>query len=93
MLDARYPHQVPSYQVTTADSPQKGIVLSHPSRRRNLSVNVAGAVVWALCDGQRTLAEIAQILIEAYPESAPDIEQNVRDTLLALTEHGAIEWT
>jgi hypothetical protein len=93
MLDARYPYQVASYRVEAAESPQSGISLSHPARSRTLNVNPAGAIIWTLCDGQRTVAEIAQILGEAYPESVPEIARNVRDTLLALTEYGAIEWT
>jgi len=92
-LDARVPHRVASYKVTAHEDPQQGLVLSHPARRRPLSVNAAGAVIWNLCDGQRTLEEIARILMDAYPESAADIEGNVCETLLALTHYGAIEWT
>ena len=93
MLDTRYPHQVSSYRVATADPPQDGILLSHPARQHALHVDAAGAVVWAICNGQRTVADVAQILADAYPESAGDIKQHVLDTLLALTEFGAIEWT
>lgn len=93
MLDNRYPHRVASYKVTNEDSPRDGILLSHPARTQGLHVNATGAVILALCDGQRTLGEIAQILIEAYPESAQVIQQNIVETLLTLTDYGAIEWT
>lgn len=93
MLDDRYPHRVASYKVTNENSSRDGILLSHPARTQGLHVNTAGAMILALCDGQRTVGEIARILGEAYPESAQGIEQNILDTLLALTDYGAIEWT
>jgi hypothetical protein len=49
-------------------------------------------MILALCDGQRTMGEIAQILGEAYPESDQVIKQNILETLLTLTDYGAIEW-
>jgi hypothetical protein len=93
MLETRCPHPVATYQVAPQNPPQAGIVLSHPARRNGLRVNATGALVWMLCDGQRTAGEIAQIIAEAYPESAAAIEQQVVDTLVALTDFGAVEWT
>ena len=92
MLESRYPQQVASYQVAAAAPPQNGILLSHPARRAALRVDAAGAVIWGLCDGLRTVGDITQILSDAYPESAPYLAQHVLTTLLALTDYGAIEW-
>ncbi len=93
MLDYRCPHQVGSYQVAEAEGPEPGFIISHPARRRTLLLNSAAVVIWGLCDGQRTVIEITDILIEAYPDNADSIAADVQQTLLTLTEYGAIEWS
>jgi hypothetical protein len=93
LFDSRTPQRVPGYQVAAQELPQNGILLSHAARTRALDVSATGALVWGLCDGQRSVGEIVALLSEAYPSSAGVIPENVVDTLLALTDYGAIAWT
>lgn len=93
MLSNRCPHQVAGYQVAEAGGSEVGFVVSHPARRQTLQLNPAAAVIWGLCDGRRTVAEMTGLLSEAYPDQAAAIDADVLRALLALTEYGAIEWT
>lgn len=66
------------------------IVLLHPTRNIIIHSNQAGALIWSLCDGQRSVDEIVEILGAAYPESAGDIAQDVPQTIQELLSRGAL---
>lgn len=88
-LENKHPQPVPGYQIETLDGE---IILFHPAKTKILYGNPSSALIWRLCDGRRTVAEIVQLLSAAYPEMAQNIETDVRETLLAFAQHGAIEW-
>ncbi|MFB0534593.1 MAG: PqqD family protein [Anaerolineae bacterium] len=92
MLHTKRPRQVSGYQVADKESLNGEMVLFHPATQKILYSNRAGALIWGLCDGQRTVADIIQLLSEAYPDSASEIGADVRDALLTFVEQGAIEW-
>jgi len=93
VLSNRCPHQVAGYQASEAGGSEASLLVSHPARQQALQLNPSAAVIWGLCDGQRTVAEMAGLLREAYPDQAAAIDADVLQALLALTEYGAIEWT
>jgi hypothetical protein len=68
------------------------MVLFHPASLKILHSNNSGALIWGLSDGQRTVADIIQLLSEAYPDSASEIQADVHETLLTFAQQGAIEW-
>jgi hypothetical protein len=84
----RRPRQVPGYQMEMLDGE---MVLFHPTSLSILHSNSSAALIWQLCDGKRTVAEIIELLSAAYPESATEIPTDVYDTLRTFVEHGAIE--
>lgn len=53
------------------------IVVYHPTLTTSLYLNETGALVWQLCDGERTVAEIIELLCRMYPESAQQIGPEV----------------
>ncbi len=67
------------------------IVLFHPASTTIIHSNESGALLWQLCDGARTVAEITAILSAAWPDAAASIAADVANTLLAFAEHGALE--
>ena len=89
MLDTKRPRHVPGYQMELLDGE---MVLLHPASLKIVHSNESGALVWELCDGQRTVADIIQLLSQAYPDSASQIGGDVREILQTLAQHGAIEW-
>ena len=54
-------------------------------------LNESAAVVWRLCDGERTVSEIIEVLAEAYPEVAQSIGTEVPDVIDRLVGENAIE--
>ncbi len=66
------------------------IVLFHVARLEVLHLNRSATLIWHLCDGQRTIAEMCAILADAYPSAAGQIRDDVERTLRVLQEKGAL---
>lgn len=66
-------------------------VLYFPGEARVLYCNPTAALVWRLCDGQRSVADIAAELAAAYPEAAGEIRADVETAVATLAECGALE--
>lgn len=81
------PRPAPGFQMEALDGE---IVLLHPARNLILYSNQGGALIWSLCDGQRSVAEIVELLGAAYPESADDIAVDVPQTIQELLARGAL---
>ncbi len=92
MLDVRRPVRASGYRMEQVPSSNGGFVLGDPTGRYTLRVNPSAGLIWGWCDGQRTIREIVRLLLDAFPERADDMDADVRQTLITLTEHGAIEW-
>lgn len=67
-------------------------VLYFPGESRILYCNQCASLIWQLCDGERTAAEIAAELAEAFPEAAAQIRADVDETLAILSGNGALEY-
>ncbi|MCB2214622.1 PqqD family protein [Desulfofustis glycolicus] len=61
-------------------------IVYHPILATSVYLNDTGAIIWQLCDGTRTVAEIIAVLTECYPESAQEIRWGVRELLSTLVE-------
>lgn len=92
LVDSR-PRRVAGYRMGESPTPEGGASLTDPEARVALRLSPSAAVIWALCDGQHTVAEMVRRLREAYPDADAAIDVDVRETLITLTEHGAVEWT
>ena len=68
------------------------VFLSHPTHGKVLSFNAAASLVWQLCDGERTGAEITELIAAAFPAAVDRIPGEVEATLQELAELGAIEF-
>lgn len=66
------------------------IVLYHPERTSALVLNATAAVILDLCDGQRPLIEIIDLLRREYPEAAADMAREVTDSVRTFLEHGVL---
>jgi Coenzyme PQQ synthesis protein D (PqqD) len=67
----------------------ESLVLFHMQSGRYFSLNECGARIWDGCDGTRTGAEIAELLIKEYYAPA-EVRDDVSDLLLQLTEKGLV---
>jgi hypothetical protein len=86
-LDSK-PRRKTDYRLEQLDGE---MVLYHPSETKILYFNQTASLIWQLCDGERTQAEIIHLLSESYPESASEIAADVQSTLQEFEEHGCIE--
>lgn len=88
MTGHKRPRQRPDYLLEAVDN---DLVLYHPGRNKALYLNETASVIWRLCDGNRTPAEIAELLQEAFPEREATIGGDVETTLRKFIEEDAIE--
>jgi len=66
------------------------LLLYHPAKTKAVYLNETAALVWQLCDSERSVGEIISLLEENYPES-DTIRTDVEQTLQQLTDNGAVE--
>lgn len=57
---------------------------------KTLYLNDTAALVWRLCNGDTTGTEMVAMLIEAYPEAADSIPEQVEETLQGFLGQGLI---
>lgn len=63
------------------------ITVYHPTLTTSVYLNDTGALIWELCNGERSVADIIAILTEIYPESGEQIETDVKSIVLKLVEN------
>ena len=59
----------------------------HPTLTTAVYLNETGALIWELCDGHRTVAEIITILSDQYPGNEAQITDDVKSVISRLLEH------
>ena len=57
------------------------LLLYDPVGSRIIQLNPTAALVWQLCDGQRTIGEMVTLLQAAYPDASESIERDVTEIL------------
>lgn len=57
------------------------LLLYHPRQTVAVYLNPTAAVIWGLCDGQRPVHEIIQLIEQGYPESKTTLTDDVLATL------------
>lgn len=67
------------------------ITVYHPALTTSLYLNETGALIWALCDGSRSVTEIIRTLGELYPESREQIARDVTDLVTTLVDRDIAE--
>jgi Coenzyme PQQ synthesis protein D (PqqD) len=65
------------------------VILYDPEQSRALCLNWTASIIWGLCDGAATVADMIELLREAFPD-AGDIDRDVSEALELLSRHAAI---
>jgi hypothetical protein len=89
VAETRIPRQVPSFRLERLD---QDLLLYHPGLTKTVHLNPTASLIWQLCDGRRSVDEIAALLREAYDENAADITGDVESTLTRLADEGAVSF-
>lgn len=66
------------------------ILLYHPSNNKSFYLNQQAALIWELCDGENSVGNIIEILQEAFPDAAEQIETDVKKSIDTFVENKAI---
>ena len=89
MDDQAKPRQAADYQLEEFDDE---LLLYHPVKTQAVHLNATATLIWRLCDGQRTIAEIRRLLQDTYALSVDQAIQDIDATLEQFSECGAIEF-
>ncbi len=82
------PNTVSGFELEEIDGE---LLLYSPELNRSIHMNSTASIIWRLCDGRMTVAELIELLASAFPESEDAIEQDVSDTIDLLVQHGAVQ--
>lgn len=82
------PKQRTGFQLEVLDGE---LLLYHVGSARIFCFNQTAALIWQLCNGEHTIAEIIEVLIEAYPQSKDDIAAQVEAALAEFLEQAVID--
>jgi hypothetical protein len=66
------------------------MVVCNPSGSGVFSLNQAAARIWSLCDGQRTVEEIARVLFEEFEVEMDRLLEDVVGTVNSMVEQGIL---
>lgn len=81
------PAPAPGFTLEELDG---ALLLFEPDSGRIVHTNPTAALVWGLCDGRRTLAQIVALLTDAYPAQAGEVASDVPRVVDELLELGAL---
>lgn len=64
-----------------------------PGDTKAIFFNQTASLVWHLCDGQHSVAQIVALLADAYPDAEDTIADDVQGALDRLAEQGCLDVT
>jgi coenzyme PQQ biosynthesis protein PqqD len=54
-------------------------------------LNESASVVWRLCDGHRTVADIIDAIAQAFPDQANEVSLDVPETIEFFAQQGVLQ--
>lgn len=66
------------------------LLLFNPTNSTTLHLNGPSMVVWNLCTGEHSVAQMVEVLQEAFPEQSEQIEGDVISVIKELSENSVI---
>jgi len=63
------------------------VTVYHPTLTTSLYLNETGGLIWELCDGQRSTADIIEILGGVYQESRQQVAEDVMNIIARLVDN------
>jgi len=86
MIDMK-PRHVADVEMEVVDGE---VLLYHPRHTRAFYLNPTAAIIWALCDGNRSVRDIIDVIGQSYPEASANLPADVLATLNELRESGVL---
>jgi hypothetical protein len=69
-----------------------GVIIYQTDGDRILQLNESSALIWGLCTGEHTVAEITAILQALFPSEETQIAQDVQENLQSFVDFKLITW-
>ncbi len=66
------------------------ILLYRPSTHKAIHLNETAAAIWKLCDGTRTVKDIVECFLAAYPNAASSVSHEVQEAVDLMLRDGAL---
>lgn len=73
MLENKYKHE----ENCILEEMEDEALIYNPTASTTLHLNPPSVMVWRMIDGERSVQDIVDLLIEAFPEQAEQIQQDV----------------
>lgn len=84
------PQRHPSVLVQQVQPGDPSLVLLNPHSGEYYTLDDVGARVWQLCDGKRTVAQIAEVVAQEYEAPPEVIERDVMALLKELIDEALV---
>ena len=81
MADLRIPVQRYTFVLEEMDDEA---LLYHEGLKKTIYLNETAAVIWKLCDGERTIQDIIDLLNQAYADSGDRVDADVAEAIASL---------
>ncbi|MFT5196991.1 MAG: hypothetical protein ACI9EW_003969 [Cellvibrionaceae bacterium] len=89
-MSSKRPVRMPGYNIEEMDGE---LLIFHPSTTHIFHTNQTGAIIWGLCNGEKTVEEMIQLLSAAYPQSVDAISADCSEILKTFENQKMIRWT
>lgn len=86
-MSTAIPHRDDEYFLEEIDGE---MLLYHAAKSETLYLNESAAIVWYLCDGERSEQDIVDLLAQSYPEDSENIPNQVKESLQSFIEFGGV---
>jgi hypothetical protein len=84
------PNQQQDFQIELIEGET---LLYQPQLKRVVYLNESAALVWHLCDGQRSVADIIEFLVNSYPETEDAVRADVIEAIDNLVLENALHFS
>ncbi len=66
------------------------VLLYNPTNNKTLYINKSASVIWQLCNGEQSIEDIINMILDAYPSNEESLRRDILDTLKKLADNNAV---
>jgi len=86
-METQIPRQTSDFELQEFEDE---LLLYHPAKTATFYLNPQAALIWRMCDGSRSIADLIALLEEAYPDQQDRIREDVFQTIRQFVRQGAL---
>ena len=66
------------------------VLLYNPANNKTLYINKSASIIWQLCNGEQSVAEIIKMIQDAYPGNDEELQKDIMATMKELADNEAV---